>query len=131
MDVVTIPWGEWVQGLLPIAGTILLTVLSWAIAMLPGPLRAIILMTRAEQLLRRAVDYAINATDQAVAGRELEVPVANVVLRRALEYAIEQGGSLARQLGDDRALAKKIIARLPLPPEAKVIDDGRVIEIRG
>jgi len=111
---VTVPWGDWVSGVLAAAREFfaygLAALVAWAARRLPAQIGDIILAARVEQLLTRAADYGIAAVAGAVKGKTLDVKVTNEVLERAAEYAIENAPALAGKLGD--TLRPKLLARL-------------------
>lgn len=121
---VTIPWGEWVQALLPILGDLILMALglalTFAATVLPKPLYRVLMMLRAEQLLKRAVDYGLNATDRAAHGKKLEVDVANAVVYEAATYAVEAAGDVVKWLGGETGLVKKLYARLDIEEDSEI-----------
>ncbi len=125
---VTIPWGEWVQALLPLLGDLVLMALGLALtfasAVLPKPLYSVLMMLRAEQLLKRAVDYGLNATDRAAHGKKLEVDVANTVVREAAAYAVGAAGDVVKWLGGETGLVKKLYARLDIEEDSEIPAGG-------
>jgi len=117
---VTFDLGAILAPVVQILGAILLAVATWAMSFLPPIVRA--MMT--EQLLKRAVDYAVATVEGAAAGKVITVPVANEMIRVAAQYAADNGPKLTQWLAD--SLGPKIIARLSdvvqLPPETSVVD---------
>lgn len=116
---VTVPWGNLLSSLLlSLQETItvaLLAVLTAVIARLPGWVTSIIGTARVDQLLTRAIDYAIATTAGAVQGEALSVDVGNAVVAKALRYALEHGpGWLIGWMGGAEMVAEKIIARVPV-----------------
>jgi hypothetical protein len=119
---VVIPWGDWLAGVGSAVGDLiavaLLAALTALAARLPGPIAAIILSARAEQLLERAVGYGVNAVAGAAKGRALTVDVGSEVLAEAARYAIAQAPGLVARLGGAEALRRMIFARLNLDADA-------------
>ncbi len=118
-DVITVPWGDWVATL---AGKIwagIGIVAMWLLRRLPGQTLAILMTWRVDQLLARAVDFATNQTRGAVKGKTLDVTVGNEVLRKALQFAADNGNKLVLWFaGGDPGLADKLIGRIPTEAEA-------------
>lgn len=132
---VSIPWGdflaaglEWARGILV---AVLLGVTSIGLhKFLPNAAGAVN-MVQVEQLIGRAVDYGITATEGATKGRVVAIPIANAVLEAAADYAIAAAPTLAGKVGD--MLRPKIIARLGeaglVPADASVVmtQDGATL----
>ncbi len=130
---VTIPWGDWLSELLGIAGSIIVTLLgallAWAVGLIPATLRAYITDQRirqVEQLLGRAVDYGIAATQGAVRGSALGIDVGSEVLANAAQYAVDRGPpKIVAWMGGEDAIREMILARLNLNASAgDLIIDG-------
>lgn len=119
---VTIPVGDWIAASLGYARDIIIAAviagLGYVSRQLPAAAAAWIETMRIEQLLRRSIDYGIAMAEDAVKGREMTIPVANDVLRRAAEYAIDNAPSLAAKLG--ATLEAKLVARLSAHPDVKL-----------
>lgn len=117
---VRIDVGATLSPLVQIAGAALLSVATYAVTLLPAVLRAML----TEQLLKRAVDYAVATVAGAAAGKTVTIPVANEMIRVAAQYAADNSPRLTKALAD--TLGPKIIARLPdvvkLPDEASAAD---------
>lgn len=126
---VTLPWGNWLSGLLAEVaasiGVILLAVLTWAARFLPAGLRAWATNQRTkqvEQLLERAVLFGLNKLSDEVKGKTLTLDVQNTVVRDAVQYAIDHGpAKLIAWLGGADLIREKILARLPNPATANVV----------
>lgn len=116
---VAVPYGDWVAALLAYSrdGIIALVVagLGYASRNLPASIGSMIETFRVEQLLKRAVDYGIAAAAGAAKGQTLSIPVANEVIRRAMQYASDNAPTLAARLGG--TLQPKVIARLSGHPD--------------
>lgn len=120
---VTIPWGDWVSAAAASMGeTILMLVLSvvaWMSRKLPAGVSAMLKTKQVEQLLQRAVDYALNAVAGAAKGKTLDVNTGNEVLNVALAYAVDRApAQLIAWLGGPEALQHMILARLQLGEDA-------------
>ena len=104
---VTVPVGDWVVQATSSIASLAVAGLMWvASRWLPTWIR----MQLTEQLLGRAVDYALAVVAGAAKGKVLEIPVANAVIREAAGYAIQHAPATARWIGS--TLEPKLIARL-------------------
>lgn len=104
---VTVPVGDWIVQATSSLASLAVAGLMWvASRWLPTWIR----MQLTEQLLTRAVDYALAVVAGAAKGKVLEIPVANAVLREAANYAVKHAPATARWIGD--TLEPKLIARL-------------------
>ena len=118
---VTIPYGDWINSI----GTLILEIvpvaLLWLVRKLPASIGQIISTMQVDQLLTKAIGYAINAVEGATAGRTLSVNVGNAVLAQALNYVTTHAPQwLINWMGGLDAIAQKIIARLNLDAAASV-----------
>lgn len=101
-----VPIGDWIAGIAATIGLVLVTVLTRALAFAPSIVKTLL----TEQLLKRAIDYALAAVAGAAKGKVLEVRVANDVIRTAAQYAVDNGAPwLLKWIGD---LGPKLAARL-------------------
>jgi hypothetical protein len=119
---VVLPVGNWVDQVLSAiqssVGLIISALVVWAFRKLPTAVVDILKTLQAEQLLKRAADYGINATRGAVVGKDLQVDVGNEAIAKAVQYAVDNGpGWLISWLGGERAIVDKMIARIPLATE--------------
>jgi hypothetical protein len=74
---------------------------------------------RVDQLLTRAIAYAMNTVAGAAEGKVLTIDVRNLVVKEAVTYALVHGGSLVKRFaGTPEELAEKIWSRMDLPQEA-------------
>lgn len=102
----SIPWGDWIAGAAGVVGAVIAAILARALSFAPAIVKTLL----TEQLLKRSVDYALGAVAGAAKGKTLEIPVANEVIRRAAQYAVDNGAPwLLKWIGD---LGPKIVARL-------------------
>lgn len=126
---VTVPWGDWLAGILAEVaasiGVILLAVLAWAARFLPAGLSAWATNQRikqVEQLLERAVLFGINQLEDKVKGKAITFDVQQKIIADAVNYAIDHGpAKIIAWLGGEKAIREKIIARLPSPATANVV----------
>lgn len=109
---VTINWGDYVVTLLAGVGAIILTIVTWAFRKLPVNVQAFLLAWRAEQLLKNAVNWGINATAGAVKGKALTINVGNGVTAAAVTYAVNHAPKLVEQMGGLDMVRQKVQARL-------------------
>ncbi|MBR1004548.1 hypothetical protein ABIF65_003870 [Bradyrhizobium japonicum] len=101
------------------AGTVLFAVALWLLRQLPAQIYAILLSMRADQVIQKGIDYAINMVAGATKDRVLTADVHNAVLAQALQYVLDHApGWLQSWMGGPDAIAEKIVARLNLAPEA-------------
>lgn len=123
---VSVPWGDWVGQVLGLAASIIAVVLggilTWAARLLPAWLRAFVTKERTdqvEQLLQHAIDWGLNAVAGAARGQTLEVNVGSQVVAEAAQYAVDHGPEkLVNWMGGAEGIKEKIIARIPLVPDA-------------
>jgi hypothetical protein len=112
--VVVVPWGDWLSAVLVDVRNFILSaagiVLSFVLTKFWPAGKAFIEAARVEQLLGRAVDFGIAAVAGATKGKTATIPIANEVLERALEYAVDAAPSLATKLAE--TLRPKLIARI-------------------
>lgn len=100
-------------------GTLILAGVTWALRLLPAQIYAIMVSLRADQLIQKGIDYAINMVVGASKDKSLSVDVHNQVLATALQYVIDQApGWLQSWMGGPDQIAQKIVARLNLAPDA-------------
>jgi hypothetical protein len=101
------------------ASAIVFAVVAWALRLLPGQIYSVIVAMRADQLLLKAIDYAINMVQGASKDKSLTVDVQNAVLAKALQYVLDNApGWLQQWMGGPVQIANKIIARLNIAPDA-------------
>lgn len=101
------------------AGTVLFAVALWLLRQLPGQMSSILLSMRADQVIQKGIDYAINMVVGATKDRALTADVHNEVLAQALQYVLDHApGWLQSWMGGPDAIAQKIVARLNLAPNA-------------
>ncbi|WWT39810.1 hypothetical protein [Microcystis phage Mwe-JY25] len=116
---VTIPYGDWAASLLMTVAAVAIPAISWALRFLPAQVQALIRTAQVEQLLGKAISYAINATAGAAKGRALSVDVGSEVAAHAVSYAIANGpGWVTTWLGGEAGIRQRIIARLEIEPAA-------------
>lgn len=129
---VSFPYGQWVEDVGDIAKAwlvpALLGVMTWVTGKyVPLPLRGManrILTAQAEQILQKAIDFGVRATQGAEGdGAELTVPVANEVLRKAANYVLANGWpKLIDFMDGPDGILQKLFARMNFPITASAKD---------
>lgn len=118
-DTIVVPVGNWADAILENAASmvaaLLMAVFGWLLRKLPKQMVDLLLTLRVEQIMRRAVDYGINATRGAVKGKALSFDVGNEVIAAALQRVIDSApGFLINWMGGIEAIKAMIVARLNL-----------------
>jgi len=120
-DAVSIPYGDWIVALANTLIMVLTAAVAWAFRQLPANVVAILVTIRAEQVVGKAIEYGINAVAGAVKGKSLDVPIANQVIREALDYVVKQAPAwLVSWVGGEEGLRRMIVARLAIAEDAGV-----------
>jgi len=117
---VTIPWGKYVSDLATTVAALTVPAVAWLFRALPGQWANMLIAARADQLLERSISYGINSVADASHDKKLTVPIANDVLREAVQYAVDNAPRLVKTFGGVDVLRKKIIARLEVEESASV-----------
>jgi hypothetical protein len=111
---VIVPYGDWLTWSLAKVRDTVVTGLSgvmlWAVVKIAPQMAAAFTQARVDALVGRAVDFAIAAVEGALHGQSVSVPVANEILRKALEYAVQGAPVLAAKI--EGTIRPKIIARM-------------------
>lgn len=116
---VTWAYGAVIQQWAGAIGTLIFAGVAWLLRLLPGQIYAVLVSLRADQLLQKGIDYAINMVQGATAGKALSVDVHNEVLAKALQYVLDNAPTWLQQwMGGPEQIANKIIARLNIVPDA-------------
>lgn len=99
--------------------TLVFAGVAWLLRLLPGQIYAMLLAARADQVIQKGIDYAINMAVGASKDKQLTVDVGNKVLAQALQYVIDHAPDwLQAWMGGPEQIAQKIVARLNLEPQA-------------
>jgi len=123
--VVTVPYGAWISQAAETVIAVLMALVVWGARFLPEQVVAILKTARAEQLLQRAITYAVNTTVEAAHDKVLTFDVANAVVARAVNYATAHGApAVVEWLGGDAKIRDKIVARLK-------VDDNTALRTGG
>ena len=120
---VTVPWGAMLAGILVQAQAgltaLLLGALSALVLKMPGWLQGLIATAKVEQVLERAIGYAVATTAGAVQGEALTVDTGNKVVKQAVEYVLTHAPAwLVKWMGGEDKIAQKVIARLDVAKSA-------------
>lgn len=126
---VAVPWGDWVTAVLggsreaiaavvPLIYAALMAVVARSVG---GPVALLLRGVVTERTIQRAIDYGINAVEGAAHGEVLTVPLGNAVIAHAADYCVQALPQwLTQWLGGPDAIARMILARLKLTPDASV-----------
>lgn len=110
---VAVPVGDWLTDTAAFLGPLLAAVVLWMIRKLPPQVAALLMSMRVDQLLNKAITYAINSVATATHDKPLTLDVGNAVVAQAVQYAIDHGPSgLIDWMGGTEKIRQKIIARL-------------------
>lgn len=109
---VTIPWGSWLSQVTSAAAMLTIPVVGWLFRKLPAQWAGMLMSARVDQLLAKAIDYGINSVAEASKNKTMSAPIANEVLRNALQYAVDNAPNLVKMAGGVDLIVQKIIARL-------------------
>jgi hypothetical protein len=120
---VVVPWGAWMSSALSSLASFAVAVLSVAVAKW-APIYVKMVVTN--DLIAKAVNFGIASVEGAVAGRELDVKTANVVIAAATNYAVQSEPQLAAWVGAN--IMPLILAKLSelgaLPADASAANTG-------
>jgi hypothetical protein len=118
---VEIPIGEWIKAIGEFVMPLVVLAFGWLCRKLPGQLASILATMRVDQLLEKAIGYAINATAGAMKGKPLSIDVGSEVVEKALQYVVDNGPVvLINWMGGVDGIKQKIIARIDLDPSASI-----------
>ena len=97
---------------------------TWLAAKLGPDLARALHAAHVDQVLTRAIEAGFAFVEGAEKGKVLDIPVANDVLRSALQYVVTQAPGLFKEFGDN--LGQMLIARLSamgaLPAHASAVN---------
>lgn len=122
---INVPYGDTIKWVFDNFNTLIVTVIlalvARVIALLPGPIGTLVNTLLTEQVLKRAIDYGINAVEGATTNGELSIPVGSAVLANAVNKVLASSPSwLISWMGGTDGISAKIFARLNLTPNATV-----------
>jgi len=110
---VEVPISSWIETAGTFVGPLLAAAALWLIRKLPEQISAILITMRVDQMLEKAISYAINATVAASKDKPLSINVGNEVVAKAVQYVIDNGpGWLIGWMGGEASIREKVIARL-------------------
>jgi len=119
--VVTIPYGQWIVALQELATPLLLAVLAFLMRSLPEAIVSIIRTAKVDQLLIKGIQAAINQVAGAAKDKKMSVPIANEVIRKVVQYAVNEGPAwLITWMGGPEGIKAKVIARIQLVDGAAI-----------
>jgi hypothetical protein len=121
-ETIVFPWGEWVVALvnsvLPAVQLALTSIAAWVVAIyVPSWLQNLAgasAQKRVTEVLFQALNSAAAQVKGAATGKTLSIPVANEVLRKAGQYAVDQAPDLVKHAtgGNVDSLLKMLMARM-------------------
>lgn len=120
---------SWLSDFLPVVGSLLMLLLTWAFRFLPGYVLAGMKLFRVDQILQRSIDTAITRVQGAIKGKVWSIDVGNAVVAAALEnFLASAPASLIAWAGGKDGLVRKILARVNeyLPAEFGDINPAKV-----
>ncbi len=121
-NIVTIPYGDYIQAALPFVGWAIGLAATFALRHLPSSLVAVLKTSLAEQMFARAIDFALNAVAGASKGKKLDATIGNAVIAQAVQYILQYGpGFMVKWLGNEQGLRDRIVARLDLQPDVALM----------
>lgn len=125
---VSLPIGDWIGYAAEFIGAIAAAAVAWLLRKLPASIQQVLTTMQAEQLLGKAIDYALNAVAGAEKGKTLDVKVGSAVVASAVQYVVDHGPAwLVEWLGGAAAIEEKIIARLNLDATAAVVTASAIV----
>lgn len=124
--VLTIPYGQWIVAFQEMATPLIGVVLVFLFRALPESIVSIIRTAKVDQLLTKAVQSAVNQVAGAAKDKKLEIPVANDVVRKIVQYAVDEGPAwLIKWMGGVEGVKAKAIARIQVV-DGKAIDPSAI-----
>ena len=113
-NLVSVPLGALVTQILsllePLALSAAAGALAWLMARLGPEAAKSLHAAHVDRMIAQAVDAGFGLVEGAEAGKQLEIPVANKVIRKAAQYLIDQAPGLFKELGEN--LGPMLVARL-------------------
>ncbi len=126
---VSVPIGDWIASVLGWARDGMIALAMAVVARyVPAPLRQYL----TNQVLAKAVDYAIAAVDGAEKGKTLDLPVTSAVLTVAEKYVIASAPGLAARLGPilRSMLLARVSAATPVAANVTATDLAAALPIK-
>ncbi len=110
---ISIPIAVWLQAISDWVIPIISVAVLWLIRKLPSQIAGILTTLRVDQLLEKAIAYAINTVVGASKDKTLNVSTGNQVVDKALQFIVTNAPAwMIKWMGDGDAIRQKIIARL-------------------
>lgn len=123
--VVTIPYGQWIVALQELATPILLAVLAFLMRSLPESIVSIIRTAKVDQLLVKGIQAGINQVAGAAKDKKMTIPIANEVVRKVVQYAVNEGPAwLINWMGGPEGIKAKVIARIQVVDGSAIDPDA-------
>jgi hypothetical protein len=114
--IVTVPIGNWADTALGYLTLALGGFVVWGFRLLPPQLYAIAMTMRADQLMTKALAYALNSVAGAAKDKVWTVNVRNQVLKEVATYALVHGADAVKAfIGTPADMAEKGFARIAGP----------------
>jgi hypothetical protein len=114
--VVAVPVGSWLDTALGYLTLALGGIIAWAFRALPTRIASILMTLQAEQLMTRALTYAINAVAGATRDKVWTIDVRNQVLKEFVTYVLVHGSAAAKDfIGTPADIAEKGLSRIDVP----------------
>lgn len=114
--VVQVPVGDWFGTALGYLTLALGGLVTWMFRAIPGRFSSILLTAQADQLMTRALVYAINAVVGATRDKVWTVEIRNQVLREFVTFVLTHGSAATKaQIGTPADTAEKGFARIDAP----------------
>ncbi len=104
---VTIPWGDWLASLLTASATIVVSLIGFIVHRFAPPVIAAFVTN---DVIEKAVNYAIATTAGAAHGREAHIEVTNDLIAAAANWIVANEPRIADWAGSN--LCPLIVARL-------------------
>ena len=111
--VVSVPIGAWINTAISALGVGLGGLVIFGLRLLPARFYALAMTMQADQLLTKALSYALNIAGTAVANKVWTVDTRNQVLKDFATYVILHGADAVKEfIGSPADIVEKGIARL-------------------
>lgn len=126
--VVQVPVGDWFGTALHALTLALGGIIAWAFRGLPPRISSILLTAQADQLMNRALVYAINVVVGATKDKVWSVDVRNAVLREVVTYALVHGSTAVKTfMGRPSDIAEMGFARIDTPAKGDETEKPNVL----
>lgn len=113
---VEVPVGSWIDTALGYLTLALGGIIAWAFRALPTRIASLLMTLQAEQLMTRALTFAINSVVGATRDKVWTVEIRNQVLRELVTYVLVHGSAAAKSfIGTPAETAEKGFARIDAP----------------